>query len=382
MSADQSSSTAAEPTLWWEEFDPPLSPSRYGRPEDLRSEHWSYFESDVLPFLNRMLRASFPLDIADALRDRFAHRARFRPSEVLLAILSDLDVKAESPAGWAVAAVELAQFSRLVADDVVDGHNFRWGKPTISSSFGPDRALLVASVLANLATTCGGEVERRVNRTRARRTVRSPRVDLSGQVNEHCRLMSAGMQLELTLTKASAVSDREYRELAEAKACNGSLCAVLASEISGELSPADHRGLQQALRDSDLAAVVANDISEAHLRRGIETIRYVSGEERGPRTEIQLGRPTIFSVYFKSDDFVRSVDAQSLSMTQEHMWRLDPDEAFDSLQDIGALDFARSYRNSAIESALSQAPSDLPTVRTWLSHAAAMNLPKGHFLLP
>lgn len=361
------------PSPWWREFDPPRK-ALYSPGIDVGESHWSYFEAEMIPFLSKLLLTAFPEDLAQVLRSRLAHRARFRPSEVLYALLVDLDCLTHPAVPWAHATVELLQLGRLVLDDVVDGHKFRWGMPTIADQFGDPRAVLAASALHNLSALCGAEVERTVRARRRTKAERDRRVDLAGQTVEHARLMSSGMQEELTWSGAS-ISMQHYRELAEAKACNGSLCAVLAAEISGQLPEAAFGALHDALRESDIAAVVANDVTEAHGRRGMDEIRFSFGEVRGPRTEIQLGRPSIFDVYYVSDEYVRSARDATVLRVGDDLRQLDWREVFEVVRADGAVSYAIDQRDRLVGSALATLPPDLDHVRWWINSSAKLNLP-------
>jgi geranylgeranyl pyrophosphate synthase len=359
---------AHEPA-WWRQGDPVTVTNHGPGVGQFRHQHWAYFEENVLPCISRLIRTSFPEDIAETIRNRFANGSRFRASEFLYALLCDFGM-AELGAGvWACAAVELLLLSRLVQDDVVDYHDYRWGVPTLRKLYGPDKASLAATELVALAVAAGEGMDhelRVINRS-------GPGL-LSGPtlVVEYSRIMAQAMLRELLFDDIS-ISEREYNEISQAKVSNGRLCSLICRAFSQDLDPQIARELENSARATDIAASIANDVAETDQRRGLDAVRFPAGEQRGDRTEFQLGRPTIFHVFMASDERLQVQSEQDIDESLD-LSRLKPPELLSILTALGGIDYARKRRNEWMNDAFQILPSRFSHVAEWMNSTARLNI--------
>lgn len=336
----------------------------------LRSEHWTFFEENVLPQMSRLVRTTFPSDIAETIRNRIANGGRFRASEFLYALLADLD-RATTPAGiWACAGVEFLLLSRLTHDDVVDHHDYRWGLPTLRMLYGPDKASLASTELLTLAIICCEEVDVLVGHNIDSRREPVPAPVLAA---DYARKMAASMLDELLFNDV-ALSEQEYNRISARKACNGILCAELSKLISEDMDSADRDSLARAAASTDIAAAIANDVAETDQRRGLDAVRFPQGEQRGEHTEFQLGRPTIFHVFLASDERVRNQRSIEVTVDSIDLRELSPVELFATLTELGGIDFARGKRDYWMQQAFTSIPADFRRAAEWMGSTARLNV--------
>jgi hypothetical protein len=357
---------------WWraDGSDHVLAPVNTSGSSPLRSEHWAFFEGNVLPEMSRLARTTFPSEVAETIKNRLANGSRFRASEFLYALLVDLNRADDAVGIWASAGAEFLLLSRLVHDDVVDHHDYRWGLPTLRMLYGPDKASLASTELLSLAIICCEEVDAIVRRGHSKREYSVPAPILAA---DYARAMAAGMLDELLFDDVS-LSEEEYNEISERKACNGALCARLCRLISDDLDSRDGEALVQASTATDIAAAIANDVAETDQRRGLDAVRFPHGEQRGDQTEFQLGRPTIFHVFIASDERVRNQVEAEVATDSLDLRQLTPSALFTTLTDLGGIEFARQRRNSWIGEAFSLMPKDFGRAAEWMGSTARLNV--------
>jgi hypothetical protein len=360
-------------TAWWRAGgsspDTPPASSSIGWPK-LRNEHWTFFEENVLPEMSRLVRTTFPSDIAETIRNRISNGSRFRASELLYALLADLD-RATTAAGiWACAGVEFLLLSRLTHDDVVDNHDYRWGLPTLQMLYGPNKASLASTELLALALICCAEVDALVAR---RAGTSGDAVSAPVLAADYARKMAASMLDELLFNDV-ALAEREYNEISERKLCNGVLCAQLCKLISDDLDSADRNALVTAAGATDIAASIANDMAETDQRRGLDAVRFPQGEQRGERTEFQLGRPTIFHVFMASDERVRNERSTEVTVNSIDLREMSPAQLFATLTELGGIDFARRKRDFWMQNAFESIPPDFRKATEWMGSTARLNV--------
>lgn len=334
----------------------------------LRDEHWRFFEENALPLMSKLVRTAFPTDAAELIRNRLSNAERFRASEYLYALLSDLS-EAESNSGiWASCAVEFLTFSRLAQDDVVDCHDYRWGVPTLYKLYGGNIATLAATEMASLAVICAEEADRKA----ANPETRASGLSAPAIVAEYVRRMASGMSREL-LFNAIALPETEYIDISTAKHCNGVLCTRLCQRISSDLDGATASSLRISARATDIAAAIANDTSETDQRRGLDAVRFSGREQRGEKTEFQLGRPSIFHVFLADDTRVRNQETEAV-LDSINLRELEPAELLVTLSKIGGIEYARRKRDAWRENALSSLPQNFRKVAEWMNSTATLNV--------
>jgi geranylgeranyl pyrophosphate synthase len=336
----------------------------------LRNEHWAFFEANVLPEMSRLARITFPSDVAETIRNRVANGSRFRASEFLYALLADLNSASTAAGVWACASVEFLLLSRLTHDDMVDHHDYRWGLPTLQMLYGPDKASLASTELLTLAMLCCAEVDSLIGR-RANPGKRS--LPAAALVADHARKMVASMFDELLFNDLT-ISEQEYTEISARKLCSGVLCAQLCRLISKDVNDTDSDALVQAAISTDVAAAIANDVSETDQRRGLDAVRFPQGEQRGKRTEFQLGRPTIFHVFMAPEGRIQNERSNEVTVKAIDLRELSPAELFATLTELGGIDYAKRKRDSWIEKAFSSVLRHFSKAEEWIGSAARINV--------
>ncbi len=357
---------------WWRATGPGSAAPRgsnKGRAR-LRNEHWAFFEANVLPEMSKLVRATFPSDVAETIKNRVASGSRFRASEFLYALLADLSSTSAEAGIWACAGVEFLLLSRLTQDDVVDHHDYRWGLPTLQMLYGNDKANLASTELLSLAIICAEEVDSRAGR---RANYRKHSLPAAVLMADHARKMAASMFEELLFNDV-AISEQEYIGISERKLCNGILCAQLCRLISKDVSDADRDALVRAAISTDIAAAIANDVSETDQRRGLDAVRFPQGEQRGERTEFQLGRPTIFHVFMSSDERVRNERSREVTVESIDLRELSPTELFATLTELGGIDYAKQKRDMWMERAFSSIPQHFSKAGEWMGSTARLSV--------
>jgi hypothetical protein len=317
----------------------------------------------------RLIRTSFPEDIAETIRNRLANGSRFRASEFLYALLCDFGASDLGAGVWACASVELLLLSRLVHDDVVDYHDYRWGVPTLRKLYGPDKASLAATELAALAIASSEAMDHELHAMAKRM---GSLFSGPALVAEYSRIMAQGMLRELVFDDVS-ISEDEYNGIAQAKVSNGHLCSLICLAFSGDIDDQTARRLRLSAHATDIAASIANDVAETDQRRGLDAVRFPQGEQRGDRTEFQLGRPTIFHVFMASDERLRAQGEEDIDDSLD-LRKLTPSELLNILTTLGGIDFARRKRNDWMNDAFRILPSDFSHVAEWMSSTARLNI--------
>ena len=354
---------------WWRRDNQVAVTSHGPRVGNFRDQHWNYFEENVLPCMLRLIRTSFPEDIAETIRNRLASGSRFRASEFLYALLCDFGVPELGAGVWACASVEFLLFSRLVHDDVVDYHDYRWGVPTLRKLYGPDKASLAATELTALAIASSEAMDHEL-RTMAMRT--EPLLPGPALVSEYSRIMAQGMLRELLFDDVS-ISEHEYNEISQAKVSNGHLCSLICQGFSKDIDSQIARELRLSACATDIAASIANDVAETNQRRGLDAVRFPQGEQRGDRTEFQLGRPTIFHVFMASDERLRVQGEEDIDDSLD-LRQLAPPELLSTLTTLGGIDYARRRRNDWMKDAFQILPPGFSHVVDWMNSTARLNI--------
>jgi len=355
--------------VWWRDGGQLAVTSHGLRTGHLRDQHWNYFEENVLPCMSRLIRTTFPEDIAETIRNRLANGSRFRASEFLYALLSDFGVSELGAGVWACASVEFLLLSRLVHDDVVDYHDYRWGVPTLRKLYGPDKASLAATELATLAIASSEAMDYELH---ARVKGMQPLLSGPALVAEYSRIMAQSMLRELLFDDVS-ISEREYNEISQAKVSNGHLCSLICLAFSNEIDSRTAKELRRSAGATDIAASIANDVAETDQRRGLDAVRFPKGEQRGDRTEFQLGRPTIFHVFMASDERLRVQNEEDIDDSLD-LSQLAPPELLSTLTTLGGIDYARRKRNDWMNDAFRILPPGFSHVVEWMRSTARLNI--------
>jgi hypothetical protein len=356
-------------SVWWRNGHDVTVTSHGPRVGQLRDQHWNYFEENVFPCMLRLIRTSFPEDIAETIRSRLSNGSRFRASEFLYALLSDFTMSELGASVWACASVEFLLFSRLVHDDVVDYHDYRWGVPTLRKLYGPDKASLASTELAALAMASSEAMDHELH---AINKGVGPALSGPMLMAEYSRIMAQGMLRELFFDDIS-ISENEYNGISQEKVSNGSLCSLICLAFSKDIDTQAAQELRRSACATDVAASIANDVAETDQRRGLDAVRFPQGEQRGDRTEFQLGRPTIFHVFMASDERLRAQEEDDIDGSLD-LRQLTPPQLLSTLTTLGGIDYARRKRNDWMNSAFAILPSGFAHVSEWMSSTARLNI--------
>jgi len=335
--------------------------------EELRDQHWDFFDATVRPLIERQLRDSLPHRLAQAACARLHVRHRFRPSEPIFYLYLDRLSEQDETAAPACAAVETLQLARLTADDALDRHRWRNEKPTIAEEFGRKRAFMAARAMAGVAASFGVDFDRII-------TSRGQQAGAAECLLRYERRMVSGMLEELEFAAATFPLE-SYEELCKKKHCNGACCAELIILAAG-LTTEDSGAIKAAMERSDLAGAVANDYSETTGLRGLEPGVAAAGSRRGDRTEFQLGRPTIFHAYLRSRDRLgHQIRSSPYARFDQgiNFLELSPADLQSHLLAIGALDYAKTKRDNYRAEALSLLPPGHPRTESWMKLTAKIH---------
>jgi polyprenyl synthetase len=277
---------------WWRSAG--QVPERRPAVDTLRDEQWQFYEDSVIPVVFDLLDHELSDAVGSQLNQRLRYSPRFRPSQLLYAFGQDFDIPQPSVV-WASACLELLYLGRVVLDDVADQHDQRWGLPSLRVVFSDASAVQIAGVLQHIAVICATQVDSLSGGRSA--------VPAAGLVAEYGRRINAAMLEELEWSRPT-IPESAYKAIALRKASSGQLTVGLLGVMAeGEIGDQLIR-YAAAIEKLDYAASITNDVTESNLRRGLEEVRFAGGERRGKRSEIQLNRPTIFSVILGSDDFL------------------------------------------------------------------------------
>jgi hypothetical protein len=313
---------------------------------ELREDQWTFFEADVIPAMRGLLdspKIAGTGSMKDHVRQRLRSSDRYRPSQLLFALSQDLDLDSESHI-WAASALEFLLFARLIDDDIADQHDSRWGLPSMRVIFSDPGAHQIANMLRDLAYVSADQLDRRL-----RLLGRGARAATLSTVINYSLDVSAAMLEEISWS-GEVASRQWYEDIARRKVSSGQLTIdlvelMLPEGLGAHGAGPTHAALKAALSDLDLAASIANDVTEANLLRGLTGPRFASGERRGPKTEIQLGRPTVFDVYLWSDEFVRH--HTDIAPSDVHnLSTFAPDDLHRFLREVGAIDYAIDWKKS------------------------------------
>ncbi|MGW1343819.1 polyprenyl synthetase family protein [Kribbella sp. NPDC002412] len=343
---------------WWkfqgdEDDTPPIV--------ELRDAQWDFYEDSVVPRLFRLLDHELSETVGSQLKQRLRYSARFRPSQLLYAFSQDWDIPTESVV-WASASLELLYLGRVILDDVADQHDQRWGLPSVRRVFDDASAVQIANLLQHTAVLCATNID-------SPATVR-PEIPAAGVIAEYGRQINAAMLEELQWVKQT-IPESTYRSIALRKGSSGQLTTDLLRLIApAEYGDQLHQ-LRVAIQSLDYAAMITNDVTEANLRRGLEEVRFLSGEVRGEMSEIQLNRPTIFSVLLATDEFLlRNPD---VGRTLPDFTTMGLPEIFTYLEETGAIRDAERQIAELEQDAMRAIPENTK-VYTLLARARATNL--------
>lgn len=262
--------------------------------DTLRDEQWEFYEDSVVPVVFDLLNHELSDAVGSQLNQRLRYSPRFRPSQLLYAFGRDVEIPEDSMV-WASACLELLGLGRVILDDVADQHDQRWGLPSLRMVFNDASAVQIAGVLQHVAIICATQVD---TLSGGRATVPA-----AGLVAEYGRRLNAAMLEELEWS-GQTIRESAYKAIALRKVSSGQLTVGLLGvmahhELGDQLSD-----YATAIEKLDYAASITNDVTESNLRRGLEEVRFAGGERRGKKSEIQLNRPTIFSVILGTDEFL------------------------------------------------------------------------------
>ena len=328
----------------------------------LRDAQWDFYEDRVVPMLFRLLDHELSDAVGSQLKQRLRYSARFRPSQLLYAFSQDWEEVPTEAVVWASAGLELLYLGRVILDDVADQHDQRWGLPSVRRVFDDPTAVQIANLLQHTAVLCATNIDSL--------SERRPTVPAAGVFAEYGRQTNAAMLEELQWN-STTIPEEEYRSIALRKASSGQLTI----DLLRVMAPADYTDqlaeLAEAIENLDYAAAITNDITESNLRRGLEEVRFLGGEVRGEKSEIQLNRPTIFSVVLATDDFVRR--NPEVGLTLPDFTTMSLAEIFTYLEETGAIRDAE-HRISELEQGALRKLRANTNVHTLLARARATNL--------
>jgi geranylgeranyl pyrophosphate synthase len=338
----------------------------------LASRHWAFFETDVLGLIDDWTLEALPFEIRRTVLSNLAIPRRFKTSESCFALLGDLNALSEPGVAPLMGALELAQHGRLVLDDVLDEHTSRWNVPSLWKQYGVATAVVIANTLWSGAAAL-------LESSREARSKLADGVDVIATLGYVRSMIDRSSLLELEFDKRRATF-QEFEAIALNKNCLGWAVPTLVQQLFPDaLSPEDGVRLAQAFERIDVAAAITNDLTETHGRRGRDVVRLPAGEDRGKNTELQLGRPTIFTVFFGTDEYLvwrKSIGAEDFA---EHLAQLDRDEIESLLRDSGGLDWAEKIASREREAArelLAECTRELPLTSDYLLRGLRANMPK------
>ncbi|MFI5691704.1 polyprenyl synthetase family protein [Kribbella sp. NPDC051586] len=303
---------------------------------ELREAQWDFYEEHVVPTLFRLLNHELSDAVGSQLKQRLRYSARFRPSQLLYAFSQDWELRPDVVI-WASASLELLYLGRVILDDVADQHDQRWGLPAVRRVFDDASAVQIANLLQHTAVLCATNIDALSGERSA--------IPAAGVVAEYGRQINAAMLEELQWRK-STIAETSYKSIALRKVSSGQLTIDLLRLIAPADHAADLAKLAVAIENLDFAASITNDVTESNLRRGLEEVRFLGGERRGKKSEIQLNRPTIFSVILASDEFLLRNPEVGLALPDFTNMKLP--EIFTYLDDTGAIRDAE-HRIAALE---------------------------------
>lgn len=339
---------------------------------DIKSYHGLYFRHCVQEQMLSMIHDGLERPVARLVEELVVENGRFYPSLFMVALLRDLDILNLREGVYACAAIEFLQLARLIHDDVIDEHDRRWGRQTLRSLVGNDQAILAAATLRALAAVCAEQIDESSEASPEGRAYKSSTV----VVDEYSRVIANGMLSELRFNNSEQLTRSRYGEIAWRKHCSDVVCARLVAQFA-IMSPRDAVLLVRSARLSGIAAGIVNDVTEAHGKRGGgDSPRKPSGEWRGERTEIQLGRPTIFHQYLTSDVWhtYRSDPEREISLPI--LPEIPSEQIYGRLLGIGAVDYAYSENMRLRREALATLPVGFDYTGSVLARGSKMHLPR------
>lgn len=306
-----------------------------------RRIYWDYFQKEVEPVIREQLRTVFAQnkEAVVHLTIRLSSDARFKPSELTYWMLRDLCATPIAPStttgdleeDWApvgldaefvpsiLAAVELVLMGRLVCDDILDNHTLRQNFRALHAEVGRANAWLVGSGLQDAANELLLSLPLRAT------TI----IDLINASMDYSRRLLNASLFELRFSPANLDSVRKldygtYHEHMREKhgigQLSGALCQALAGEF-GESRPEFEKfaariaPIMKKLSDYDVAGGVDNDWSEFSGRRGADWERIE--QKRGRKSEVQLGRPTIWNLFLQDAPSIKEAIADSIVFTED-----------------------------------------------------------------
>ncbi|MGY4772330.1 polyprenyl synthetase family protein [Kribbella sp. CWNU-51] len=328
---------------------------------ELREAQWAFYEDDVVPILFHLLDHELSEAVGSQLKQRLRYSARFRPSQLLFAFSEDWRLGKDLVV-WASACLELLYLGRLILDDVADQHDQRWGLPSVRKVFDDASAVQIANLLQHTAVLCATNIDSLVEHPQA--------IPAAGVVAEYGRRINAAMLEEQQWNKRT-IPESAYRSIALRKASSGQLTIDLLRVMAPPVYAEQLAELAMAIENLDYAAAITNDVTEANLRRGLEEVRFLGGERRGKKSEIQQNRPTIFSVVLATDEFLRRNPEIGLAMPDFASMKL-PD-IFTYLDDTGAIRDAEHKIAELEQDAMRRIPENT-NIHTLLDKARESNL--------
>lgn len=303
--------------------------------ERLATDHWNYFESHVLGLIYDWAHDALTPDLSRTIMSNLAIPRRFRTSEPCFAVLSDLELLEDPGAAPLMASLELAQAGRLALDDVLDEHTARWNVPSLWAQFGTPTAIALSNMLWSGAAAM-------LSASIAARPDPSVAAEAHGTLSYARAAIDRAVLTELQFSRSRSTFE-EYEFIATAKNRLGQAVPRLVSQVFyGSITHLDTDALARAFERIDLAASITNDLTETHGRRGRAVVRLPTGEERGQRSEIQLSRPTIFTVFFGTDEYLVWLKQTGESDFALDLAALDRGDISDALNASGAVQFAQT----------------------------------------
>lgn len=296
-----------------------MSESSHEQPgfEDFRATYWQFFQLSVMPVMRRTLTRWLQArsDVLVHVLIRLSSDARFRAGELMYWMLRDVCQSASAPTlppgidkdEWQVgpehrelavalvASVELANFARLIRDDIVDEHDHRQHFRSLHIEFGSSEAMFCAHALDMAAMSLLDSV----------RLPADARTRLTGVFLHYQRNVTSSVMEELAFSANLPSSTRlpldRYFHIMSAKHGLGLLMVEFLTVVLDcadgieSICEADREGLRNAAIRWDRAGAIYNDWSEIAGRRGTGWERVM--QNRGARSEVEMGRPTIWHVF-------------------------------------------------------------------------------------
>ncbi len=226
--------------------------------------------------------------LKEILADRLTIRNRFWPSELLLRVAGTFGTQTEALYPALCAAIECFHVQTLLQDDIIDGHQVRWNKPSLVAIAGTTTAMLCSDWLMSQSITILADLP----------DSRSRNNSLLHILGKRSIEIVQGQLLDVACNSVDTISMDEYLRLARLKTSVGVMATEMGALMSG-VTHKDSRLVEEFSAHAGICSQIANDVSELFGTRGFR-VPYCQ-LPRG-RNELFLGRKTIFHVAFHGSE--------------------------------------------------------------------------------